>query len=486
MRKLLALLFSLALLGQAEAVVTQTLVGNANYTILSTDQRLVTTAAFTAARTWTLPSAGATCIGQTCPANSLEILDVANAVTATNSLTIAPASGETINGSSSSLTLLGAGDRIILIPTSGSNWFAIVTTIANQTEAASLAGTFNSPRNILDNGATTVQQRGTGTATAATTAGCVALSYASDRWCADVNVTSGIGQLTPITATPAPPTGFTSSMKLVKSSSSLAQPVCAWQEIPTKDATTLAGQNVILSGYIQALAGQAADGGNVATFVIITGTGSDEGLGALRGAVGMTASPAITPAWTGLATLQTTNFTTTTGWVRYIAPTIAVPSTVTEMAIAVCFTPSTVAGGATDGLAFTGMQLEAGKIATPFEFRFFGQELVKSMRYYWQAVETNTTTFWAGQCRATGDAQVTVPLPVPMDTTPVVAWTAGGFSVELAGATLTAATGGAGANLANAVRGFINLTFSNACTAGNTVTLSGTNTTGKVTVSADF
>lgn len=242
------------------------------------------------------------------------------------------------------------------------------------------------PKNLVDNPAMLVQQRGTGTATAATTAGCAITSYAADRWCADVNVTSGAGQLTPITSSPTPPTGFQQALKLVRNSGALTQPQCAWQEIPTNRVVPVAGQNVMLSANVAALAGLSADNGNAANLVIITGTGTDQGLGVLRGAVGMTASPAITPAWTGIATLQNTAITLTTSFARFNGAAVAVPSTVTEMAIGVCFTPTATGSGTTDGLAFTGVQLEVvpstATVPSAFEFRPTNWEVVNNQRFF--------------------------------------------------------------------------------------------------------
>lgn len=125
---LLTLSLWLGLIAAAEAVVPQTRVGDAAYTVLSTDTYVTTSVAFTAARTWTLPSAGATCIGQSCapPAIDLVLDDTAGAVTSTNTLTIAPASGETINGNAANLIITAANVRIRLKPTSGSNWQAEV------------------------------------------------------------------------------------------------------------------------------------------------------------------------------------------------------------------------------------------------------------------------------------------------------------------------------------------------------------------------
>src|SRR5882762_328272 len=121
--KRLLLLFSLCLglLSPAWAVVNSTTMGNANQTASATDQRIWITVAFTASRTLTLPAAGATCIGQTCPPFQLEVSDQSG-VNGAFTLTIAPASGDTINGSASSLVISSVGQRIQLIPISGTNW----------------------------------------------------------------------------------------------------------------------------------------------------------------------------------------------------------------------------------------------------------------------------------------------------------------------------------------------------------------------------
>ena len=118
----LALLCGIA---PALAVDPSTSVGNANYTALSTDIRLVPTVALTANRTWTLPFAGATCIGQLCPASAMEITDSQGNVGGANScIIIAPASGDTINGSTSSITFCSTYGRVVLFPMTGTNWFA--------------------------------------------------------------------------------------------------------------------------------------------------------------------------------------------------------------------------------------------------------------------------------------------------------------------------------------------------------------------------
>jgi hypothetical protein len=124
MKKLL-LLFALLFEAQpALAVDSATLVGNVAYTMLSTDFRITPTVALTANRTWTLVSASATCVGQTCPSTTLDIIDSQGNVGGANScIVIAPQSGETINGSTSSVTFCATYGRAILFPMSGTNWF---------------------------------------------------------------------------------------------------------------------------------------------------------------------------------------------------------------------------------------------------------------------------------------------------------------------------------------------------------------------------
>lgn len=122
MKKLLLLLSLLA--SPALAANPATYVGDASYTALSTDVRIYTTATFTAGRTIILPFAGATCIGQNCQpaAFQLEINDVAGAFSQQFPLTIAPATGDTINNNSANLIISGPKARILLFPTSGGNW----------------------------------------------------------------------------------------------------------------------------------------------------------------------------------------------------------------------------------------------------------------------------------------------------------------------------------------------------------------------------
>jgi len=353
---------------------------------------------------------------------------------------------------------------------------------------------FNNARNILDNGAMAIDQRGTGTFTCGTTTVPQTTAYAADRWGCNVNVTSGAGQLTVITATPAPPAGFTNSLKLVRNSGALTQPQCVWQEIPTVDATTLAGQQVTYSAYVQALAGLAADQGSTSqavNFVIVTGTGSDQGLQSF------TASPAITPAFTGVATTQNASIAlpVTPAWARYSAPSVLIPTTTTEIAVGVCFTPTATGAGTTDGFAFTGVQFEVGTAASPFEFRPIGVELEKVQRYYWQITEpaASVSIGPSGQGASTTTCILTIPLPVPMRVAPTAAflgtalanstWTVTHVVTNSALSTpfLAATAGGSTVNMLN-----LTATTGAVLTAGQTCTLTGAAGGAILAATADF
>jgi hypothetical protein len=76
----------------------------------------------------------------------------------------------------------------------------------------------------------------------------------------------------------------------------------------------------------------------------------------------------------------------------------------------------------TSGATFyvTGVQLEVGSVATPFEFRSIGQELALCQRYYWknQPDTTASKTLGTGFNNLTTNMYVFVSFPVPMRTFP--------------------------------------------------------------------
>jgi len=90
--------------------------GNSAYTILSTDRVVATNAAFTAAQTWTLPAANSLNPGQ-----AVTVIDAQGTVTSTNTLTIARAGTDTINGGTS-YVIAAAFNYATLVSDGVSKW----------------------------------------------------------------------------------------------------------------------------------------------------------------------------------------------------------------------------------------------------------------------------------------------------------------------------------------------------------------------------
>ena len=344
------------------------------------------------------------------------------------------------------------------------------------------------PRNYLDNGAFAVNQQGTGAITGGTTS-ITALQFAADRWFIDTNVTSGAGQGQIATTAALLPAGFQQVVKLWRNSGALTQPVCTLHEIETTRAIQLAGKYVVLSSYVAALAGLTAAGNAVSAYVI-TGTGTDQGLGTL------TASPAITPAWTGIAggTTAAAIWTTTTTPTRYYTPPVLIPATATEVGVEICFTPVGSSSGATDGIALTGVQLEsvaytATTVAAPppsaFEFHQLSYDLAQAQRFFYQVNEpaSGAALSWIGEATGASTNAITVPLPVPMrGTTPVVVIPATGtFKVNIAGTATTWVTPTAGVCSTSACQ----ITGGNTNTAGQVELVTGGGGSGVVYVKND-
>jgi hypothetical protein len=359
---------------------------------------------------------------------------------------------------------------------------------ATATIPVSLLGNFSgTPRNYLDNGSLNVQQRGTGIVTCGTTT-VPSSAYGPDRWGCYANVASGAGRTSIVTTAALLPTGFASVNEVYRTSGALTQPICSIQEVPTAKATALQGKTVTLSFYAEALAGLSADNQNLITASIFTGTGSDQGLQT------MTASPAITPAWTGIASpVNQQVIPITTAPLRY-SVTGVIPAAATEVAVAVCFTPTATGAGVTDGFAYTGVQLEVAPSPSPYEFHDIQQDTAVAQRYYWQFAETvSSTTLVPGVCEAqsTTVAVCNIPLKVTMRAAPTVACTFGTLKRQVAG-TDTALTACAASATTNGIATpdtiAVTATVASGDTAGFASNLMSGNSTGGglITATADF
>jgi hypothetical protein len=340
------------------------------------------------------------------------------------------------------------------------------------------------PRNLVDNGNMAVYQRGTGIATCGTNTAPTATAFSADRWTCDVNVASGAGRMQ-ITTT-SPPLDAPAWNKIYRTSGALTQPVCTYQSIAADKVVAAQGQSVMLSVSMKDLGGLVTDNGGVVNAYMVTGTVADEGFGP-----GFGSSPAITPAWTGVASAYGgSTWTITASEARYsAAQPIPIPTTAKEIGIAFCFTPTATGAGTTDGFAFSKVQLEIlGPGATgpsAFESVPYAQAFLQAAQYYYQLNEPASGAAVNGFCQATGATAnaCTLPLPIPMrGVTPVVAIGATGtFKVNIAGTPTTWVTPTAGVCSTAACT----ITAGNTNTAGQAEQWTGGGGSGIVTVMND-
>jgi hypothetical protein len=333
-------------------------------------------------------------------------------------------------------------------------------------------------RNLLDNSAFNIYQRGTTALTGVNTTA----TYHADRWAGYANAGGASVTLTNVTS--SLPVDFSNGENVKRASSNAnLQPIFLVQEIPSADVIPLQGQQVCVSAYLLAGANFSAASSKI-TVQVITGTGTDQGLSSLLAAT-----------WTGQATtLNDSSQAITTTFVRY-TPAVwcfTMPSSATEAAVQFGFTPVGTAG-TDDSFTITGVQLEAvGQLAQnslsvgqpgPYEFRSKDWELYKAQRYFLQITEANSFFGFSAACTATNTITAAVDLPIPMRAAPTGAITVGGFQAVINGAGAAGLSGqAAGTNNVNTLV----ITATNTCTAGQTVMIRGSGTTGKITATADF
>jgi hypothetical protein len=193
-------------------------------------------------------------------------------------------------------------------------------------------------RNRIINGAMGIWQRGT----SSTSAGYQTV----DRWYENASNTTTFAQ-----ETSNLPSGFQYALKLTAGAT--AQ-MWIQQPIETKNCYDLQGQSVTLSVYL------AASVSTSVTLYLYYSTSTD--------------NPAA-GSWTAVSS---STVTATSSYARYTA-TFTVPSNALTIMPQI-ITTSTVSSGTI--VYITGVQLEAGTTASPFEYRSYGVELQLCQRYY--------------------------------------------------------------------------------------------------------
>jgi len=254
-------------------------------------------------------------------------------------------------------------------------------------------------RNLIINGAMQVAQRGTSFTGITST-----IAYRMDRWQVGFGAA---GSNYSITQSTDAPDNFKYSMKWQRTASNaVTNSIWFSQAFESVNSKVVAGKTCTLSYYAKKGANYSASSSDIQVR-IISGTGTDQ-----------SATSAITAGWTGYATPLSTTQVITTGWVRY-THTVTFASNVNQVSVNLASNSAGTAG-ADDSLFITGIQLELGETATPFEHRSFGDELQRCLRYYFDNVGSQER--WQATKGREADRlrSVTCLHPVAMRATPTI------------------------------------------------------------------
>ena len=280
-------------------------------------------------------------------------------------------------------------------------------------------------RNALINGDMRINQRATSTNLASLTAVATATpgSWVTDRWnvfrgsfAAGASIGQGTGMV--YADLPFSEAGIATYARIGRTAANAAtSTIYCDYNMESQDSYRLVGKTVTLSFYYRT-GTNFSD--NFLTATLFSGTGNDA---ALRSS----------PAFTSLAMMA---FAKSSSWVRATV-TATVPTSATQVCLRFSYTPVGTAGNA-DHFDVTGVQLELGSVATPFEVRPFPVELQACMRYF--GVLTNTGGGQLMFPALTGGggnlAIVTFNLSVPMRVVPQGIFTYGG-DISIGGASYT-------------------------------------------------
>jgi hypothetical protein len=240
-----------------------------------------------------------------------------------------------------------------------------------------------SNRNKIINGAMTIDQRNAG---AAVTINSTANTYTLDRWAASGQLTDGVYTVDQITEAPA---GFANSARIT---------------VTTADASIGATQIYLFQQFVEGFNFADFDfGKSSAKSVTLSFWARSSVTGTFSGALGNSANDRAYPFTYAISSANTWEYKTitiagdTTGtWLtdsgRGVAVRFAIGLGSNHVATAGAWTGTSSIFGATGAvnligtlsatLDLTGVQLEAGDTATPFEHRSYGAELALCQRYY--------------------------------------------------------------------------------------------------------
>jgi len=223
-------------------------------------------------------------------------------------------------------------------------------------------------RNAIINGDMRINQRGTSTILASLTAVGATHGWVSDRWNVYrsgfvTGLVMGQGTDLSINDLPFQESGITTFMRVGRLNGNTATDlVYSSYNVESQDSFRYKGKQVTLSFYARAGVNFS---GSVLYGELITGAGTDQALrsGYTSGTVEGSVTPILNSTWRRYTLTRTISQFSTQCGVRF------------------AYLPTGTALAA-DYFDITGVQLELGSVATPFEVRPFAMELIMCMRYY--------------------------------------------------------------------------------------------------------
>ena len=245
-------------------------------------------------------------------------------------------------------------------------------------ETASLdftPATKDGARNLIINGAMQVWQRTTSVTTSSSG------TFSADRWASNAGASTVFSRSTDV------PTGFQYSLSVAGATYTGIR-----TRIEAADCKRIAGQEVTFSWYAKRTAGT----GDMKTYLGYASAEDNFGTVTLIEEVVNTASASVS-----------------SDWARYTY-TITLPANAANGLHFVVFNGS--GSGAVTTL-YTGVQLELGKTATPFEHRTYASEEIACNRYFYEA-----SPKWPGfiNADATNNLRLQIQFPVKMRASPTV------------------------------------------------------------------
>jgi hypothetical protein len=381
---------------------------------------LVTSTANTFSADQTFGVANATTLDATnVEVTNLKAKDGTAAATIANSTGVIAVSTkvEYADGTAAAPTVTNTGDTDTGVYFPAANEVAV-------SAGGTVAAAFNSNglffRNRIINGDMRIDQRNAG---AAVTVNSTANTYTIDRWLGSGQSADGVFTVQQDTVVPA---GFANSSKMT---------------VTTADASLGATQQYLFRQFVEG--NNIADwgwGAAGALTVTLSFWVRSSVTGTFGGALNNNGNTRNYPFTYVINSANTWEYKTvtiagdTTGtWAtntdRGVAVTFSLGSGTSQSATAGAWTGTTgiySATGATNLMAtlsatwyVTGVQLETGSVATPFERRPFGTELMLCQRYYYRLKSTGANyPFGFAQCYSTTSAGALIPYPVTMRTAP--------------------------------------------------------------------